>query len=437
MKTQLIRPPLDKWYTTGQITEFVSVPIGLSIISKNLRTNVDISVYDGANQSLEEVLTNLDGDFIGVSDMYSTHQNSLAILKRAKEEGKTTVMGGPNVNHIAGRILRNNPFVDYVIVGDGEEALPLLVKGEELEKIPNLVYRREGVVVTNPFGYAPLTTLFDLEDISNINIDPTTIMPLSSIRGCIKAEKQGRCSFCSMTNKLKLMDPQLVWEQIRILHESYGLESFQETGDAFIVGNYPRQLLESRPKDLEKITFGRVYASPDQVTPETSDILEDLNVTCVYLGIESLVDGILQDAGKSYRRKDIAPAVQVLEEKGIELHVPFMYGLTGETANSMEETFRYAQSLIRRHPSIKVCSSLAIPLPGSTLFREISQNEGARKEYNGDIERDDIFDYQSLVRLQLKYFTSVNYTKTFSYVQKTKALVQDKSNVTSFDVNKE
>ncbi len=437
-KVQLIRPPLDSWYATGQIEEFVSVPIGLCIISKRLRdAGIEVSILDGIELTLEETIERIDGNVVGVSDMYSSHCNSLSILNEAKKSGATTVIGGPNVNYLAENIISNNDFVDFAVIGDGEETLPMLLTGSHTSSIQNLVYRMNDRAIRNCIRDSPLDTIFDLDDISNKPADFGSIVaPLSSIRGCIKAEKSGRCSFCSIYHKLKLMDPDLVWKQIGLLKEKYGITSFLETGDTFMVGTYPNKILERRPNDLDEISLGRIYASPDQIDEHSAETLRQLNVRYVYLGIESVNDNVLCEAGRSYRRSDIEPAIDLLERKDMLFHVPFMYGLSGDTLDSMEETFRFAKKMVSKHPSIKVLSSLAIPLPGSKLFEGIKNHEIARNEYNGNLYRDDTFDYQSLARLQLKYFTETRYDDAVGMVMKTRDLVSNKANVTSFDINK-
>lgn len=435
-KVQLIRPPLDEWYNVDQITEFVSVPTGLCLVSSSAKdVDSEIQIIDGMNASLEEILDRIEGDVIGVTDMYSSHGNSMRILEEAKKQGSTTLIGGPNVNHIAGRILANNPFVDYVVVGDGEEAFPMLLSGDGLNGIPNLAYRANGRVVSNEKRSVPLNRLFNLNGLTTLGgIDKKKPIPISSIRGCIKALKGGRCSFCSMDSELKLMDPDLVWEQIGILYQDYGFDSFLETGDTFFVGKYPEKLLESRPGNLDGVSFGRVYASPDQINENNARVLSNLNTRYVFLGIESVDDDVLRCANKGYTRKDIEKAIESLDKHGIMLHVPFMYGLGGENPESMEESYKFAENLTRSHPSVKLLVSFAIPLPGSGLFQNVRTHEKAREEYDGDLDKDDFFNYGELVRLHLKYFTDVDFQQTLDYVNRTKNLIHMRGDVTSFHI---
>ncbi len=444
-KVQLIRPPLDDWYKTGQLEELVSVPAGLCLLARTIRDKHEVEVMDGMNRPLEETLDDIDADIVGVTEVYPSHLNALEILRGAKRKGAITIIGGPNVNHLASRIIANHFFVDFAVVGDGEEALPMIAAGEEPEKIPNLVYRDEsGRVVSNERRNTQLTTLFDLEDLANLDgLDISKAFPIASIRGCIKAELDRRCTFCSIDHKLKIMKPELVWKQIGILHEKYGIDYFWEGGDSSIVGNYLQKLLAARPTHLSGISF-KIYSSPDQITPEIAETMIRLNLREIFVGVESVNDVLLEKAGKGFRKEDIERALEILEAAEYlphgRLHLPFMYGLPGATPETEEETFRFAQEIIRRYPESTIVSSVPVPLAGTQLFENLRKHPQASKEYTerygGDLERDDFFDYQALVRLQFKYFTSVGYDEMIQKVEETKKLVPSRIRTTSFDINR-
>src|SRR3989338_631116 len=419
MKIQLIRPPFDSWCNNkGQMTELEAPPIGLAIIAKCVR-DADVEIIDGLNLPLDEIVKQINGNIIGVSDIYSNHLNSLKILKEAKNKGAVTFIGGTNVTYLAENILKNHSYVDYAVIGDGENSLSNFISGEDIKEIPNLIYRKDSAIIRNQAENAPLTTLFDLEKVANLHLNPSSALLISSIRGCIKAEKGGRCSFCSIRHPLRVMQPELVWEQIRTLNEKYGSEFFYETGDSFMVRDFPEKLLSARPKKLRQIQI-KFYASPDQINNENIKILKELNARDIFLGVESVNDSILGDSGKSYRRTDIENAIALLDEHHISpVQVTFVYGLPGETKESAEETLNFAKRIAEKHPNLKIFSSLPIPFPGTQLFNNIKNHPEARKEYDGDLDKDDFFDYKKLIQIQTKYFTSVEYDVLCEYARKT------------------
>lgn len=431
---QLIRPPLDEWYGKGQFEELLSVPTGLCLLANKIGEGVE--VRDGMGLSLEETIAKLNPEaaWVGVTDIYAYHQNAMAILKAAKINGSRTVVGGTNVNRLAHRILKNHEYVDYVIIGDGEEAFPLLVSKERKENIPNLVYRKGKEIIQNKRKYLPpeiSTDLSSLQDWQMFGLSKG--FPITSVRGCIKAVKGGRCDFCSIDARLKLADPEYVWSAIGSLYESYGTEYYWEGGDSFIVGNYPQKMLQARPKELSHIRF-KIFSSPQQITPKIVKALVDLNVINIFMGIESANDLILKNINKGFTTLEIKRALDLTKNTPMNFHFPFIYGLMGETNESAEQSYQFAKELVNEYPVSNLISSLPVPLPGTKLFQRIRNHPQARREYSGDLDKDDYFNYKELTKLHIKYFTKANFEKMIEYVNKTKALLKE-GQVTSFYIN--
>jgi radical SAM superfamily enzyme YgiQ (UPF0313 family) len=421
MKIQLIHPPADEGYDGPEAQWLKSAPIGLELIAGAIGDKHDVQIIDGNNMPLEQIFARIEGDYVGVSDWYSKHENALKILAEAKKRGAVTLIGGPNATHLAERILKNHPSVDYAITGDGEDATRRIIAGEEPSKIPNLVYRNGTDVRRNPTENVALNQIFNLEHIINPHYSKENPFPISSIRGCIKAETDKRCSFCSMDHRLKVMGAENVWKQIDLLNSKYGFNYFFETGDSFIVGRYPQILLERRPEHLRDVRF-RIYASPNQIDERTTEVLRQLNVQEIFLGVESTDQNILTQAGKKYSVEQIGQAISSISSAGIELQVPFIYGLPGESERTMKNTHNYARDLMTRYPKTKLLVSTPLPLIGSALFEDLRTDSRIRKEYLGDLDADDSFDYEALSRLQTKYRTSVEYAQMNQYVANTRAL---------------
>jgi radical SAM superfamily enzyme YgiQ (UPF0313 family) len=439
-KVQLIRPPLDDWYDVGQFEDCISVPAGLCLLAEGLD---DVEVLDGMYVPLEDTLARVEADVVGVTDIYPTHASALEVLKEAKKKGAVTVIGGTNVTFLAERILANNDFVDYVVVQQGEEAfneqtLANLVLGMGLEKIPNLVYRGQR---TRSEKKVPLKRLFELEKLVDWhNFRKDNFFPLSSIRGCIKAELEGRCTFCSIGTGMNVMDPDLVWDQIDILSSMYEVKRVWEGGDSFIVKNFPQRLLAARPDHLSHIQW-KMFTRPDDITEEIADVLAALNSVEVFIGAESADDGLLKRANKGYTTKEVYAALDRLHARGMTVHTPFIYGLpgdrpeTGESPETLEKTYQMALHITKEYPLTKVISSMPVPIPGTQLFEQLRSDERVQERYPGDIDKDDLIDYGALVRLQTEYFTSVTFEALLEYREKTKELVPAGQR-TSFDINR-
>jgi anaerobic magnesium-protoporphyrin IX monomethyl ester cyclase len=434
MKVQLIRPPLDDWYSPNQLRDLISVPAQLNLLAATIREEVDVEVIDGLSLPLETTLDKIDAGWLGVNDIFSYHQNAMQIMKTAKENGAKTIVGGPHVNHIANRILNNHQYVDYAVVGDGEEALPLLIAGEKEENIPNLVYRKDGEIVANPRKHLRPSIIFDLEDLVDWQaFDKDNFFPLAGIKGCVKAAQSKRCSFCAIDNRLKVMDPELYWQQVDILHSKYGVNKYWEGGDSFVVGNWPEKLLAARPGHLSQIGL-KGYVTAKQVTPETVEILKALNFVEVFIGVESANDEILKNVDKGYSFADIERAVELFADWDIDGHFPFLYNLPGETSETAERTYRFAASLAERFPEAKYIASTVVILPGTEHFEMMRTNPKVRAEYPGDLDKDDVLDTGILSQLWSKHIVHTNHDEMREFVRKTWALAKEGA-YSSFYIN--
>jgi radical SAM superfamily enzyme YgiQ (UPF0313 family) len=435
MKVQLVRPPMN-FCTPGQMEDNTSYPVGLCLLAEIVREKnpgVKVEVIDGHKRPLGETLGKINGDVVGATCIYSNYDNALAVLEHAKRKGARTVIGGANVTHIGKRILANREFVDFAVVNDGEETLPEIVSGNAGAMTPNLVYRRDGKVLDSEVKRnAPLTTTFDLEDLVDRERWKPKSIPVSGIRGCMKAEKSSLCDFCSIDHKLKVMNPELMWQQARIL-KGYGFDYLWEVGETLFPG-YLNALLKTRPKDMKDMGW-KFYVCADLVNEEFAGALRELGTREVQMGLETPNNNILENINKAARLSDINRAVALLDRNGIDIHAAFMYGLTGETPESAQKTYEFAKSLVSEHPNIKkITTSHAVPFVGTGMFNRLLGSADAGREYAGDLEKDDKFDYEALTRVYDKHFTSVRFDDMAKLVKQTRELMDGRGYGTSFAI---
>ena len=269
MKIQFIHPSNDEKHLNLQNGyKSFPPPVGLEILANYLNSKnkgLDIEIFDGNSTDNDTIVSNINGDIIGISDWFSNHNTVIKIartIKRTNPKAKI-IIGGPNASNLGERILLNHMFIDYVVYGDGEEAIDGIVKGLLLDKIPNLWYKTEegSIKFTFKKSFNINSTLsYNLDHLFEYNIEKydsrlysysnsvsLTPMPISSIRGCIKAQKYGACSFCSINSdsKIKIKSAEKFWQQIIALNSNYGINKFFETGDSFVIGDYPEQLLKT------------------------------------------------------------------------------------------------------------------------------------------------------------------------------------------------
>jgi radical SAM superfamily enzyme YgiQ (UPF0313 family) len=432
---------MNEWYTVSQLRENTSYPVGFHLLRKVLtERGIDVEIVDGYGKTLPQVLRRIDpnADFVGVTSMYSNYENALDILKyfkqRAIKPQAKTIIGGAHTTHLARRILELRPYVDFAVVNDGEEALPQIVEGKADIMTPNLFYRNnQGAVAESAFRRnAPLTALFDLEGIANEDKWQPQSIPVSGIRGCQKANTSQRCDFCSISHDLTRMNPNIMWQQARILRD-YGFNYLWEVGETAF-SNYLNDLLRTRPQDLSDVKW-KFYMCADLINEQVARTLKELGTKEIQMGIETPNDSILEKVGKKARAKDIERAFELVSKYEINVHGTAMYGLTGETPQTAQRTFEFTQDLVKRYPNIvKMTTSHAIPFFGTDMFRRIVENPAVAQQYSGDLNSD-TFNYQELTKIYLRNFTEVSMDLTEDLVNRTRALMDQRGQGTSFAIN--
>jgi radical SAM superfamily enzyme YgiQ (UPF0313 family) len=100
------------------------------------------------------------------------------------------------------------------------------------------------------------------------------------------------------------------------------------------------------------------------VAKETLKVLKECGLRLLTVGFESGNQKILNNIKKGIRLEQAREFVKATKELGILVHGAFILGLPGETAETMEETMRYALELDPY--SIQV--SLVAPYPGTEMY---------------------------------------------------------------------
>jgi hypothetical protein len=156
---------------------------------------------------VREILTG-NPSYIGFSLHSLGNVISRAIRRSLREACDLPLIAGGPVTPFLGEREMESMFsddhIDYLVVGEGEHALPRLIAALEanhtLRSVENLVYHNRGTLQHN--DRVALTELGSLPfpDFSQFDLDryltPTRILPVLTARGCA----WGTCAFCSHHN---------------------------------------------------------------------------------------------------------------------------------------------------------------------------------------------------------------------------------------------
>ena len=144
----------DLTYTQQTISSDI-IPAGIGMIAeyleKEIQSEIDIKLFKYPEDLIREIEKGDYPDIFGVSNYIWNHNLSTLFCKILKQKSSKTkiVMGGPNfpTNDDEQQIfLKNEPWIDYYVIKEGEYSFFRLVeyfidpKNKSIKDVPNLVF---------------------------------------------------------------------------------------------------------------------------------------------------------------------------------------------------------------------------------------------------------------------------------------------------------
>lgn len=294
---------------------------------------------------------------------------SVAMAKTLKEKrpGICVVFGGPSCNFlhnnnrmpfrflvssITGEPLIDKDLVDYVVLGEGEEAFLEIVlaarKGVPMKRpgvIPGSVCDRS--LIGPPAFIKDLDGLPfpDWEKLPLEKYDEQNELPVLFTRGCVN-----RCAFCNdwsmWEGKYRSRSAQNIFEEIKHIRDHYGKKAFR-CNDLLFNGNLK---MLGELADLLADSATCVYWTGQGVIrtdmkPELLRKLRKAGLTTIIYGVESLADNVLEKMRKPFTFEDIRTVLKRTKEAGINVWINLITGFPGETEEDFKLTQRHLEEI--------------------------------------------------------------------------------------------
>ena len=349
MRTLLINPPYP-------LTESPTMPLGLSYIAAVLESNgfevkvLDLLVSQYSEEKLYREMAEVGPEVVGVTAVtmdYPISSNILRVCKRF-DENVITVIGGPHVTFCAEQTLREAPWIDIVVRGEGEYTMLDIVRGKKLPEIEGLVFRKgDGLVITSDRPW--------IENLDELPFPARHLFPLSKYRafsaggGLITGRGcPFNCIFCSghrMTGRrVRLRNPKLVVHEMQLVQEMGFKEIHIE--DDLLTLNHAHVYaicdeILNRGLKIRWSAFSRV----DTVNRELLGKMKQAGCFGLVYGVESGNQEILDRAKKKITLEKVRQAVALTKEMGMTASASFILGLPGETMDTMRQSYDFARQL--------------------------------------------------------------------------------------------
>ena len=298
---------------------FEIYPIGFLTLSEYLtRHGTSVRIINLALKMLRDrsfdpdpFVRKLDALAFGIDLHWLPHVDgslSLAALVKKHHPDKPVILGGLSATYFHEEIMRDYPFVDFVVCGEStEEPLRLLMEaiksGTGYQAVPNLVWRdADGRMVVNERSYSPPNldhVSFDYSHLMKMAIkyrDPYGYMPFEnwsnypvtavfSCRGC-----NHNCGSCGgsisafqkvcMRPRPCFRSPELLAEDIHRISE-YTVAPVMVLGDLLQAGrDYGERFLDALKKHRVKNEIALEFFNPPPAgfMERVADSIETFNV---------------------------------------------------------------------------------------------------------------------------------------------------------------
>lgn len=262
---------------------------------------------------------------------------------RRKHPEKTVVLGGPGPSGVAREIIRTFPFIDIVVVGEGEativEVMDCLRNGDrrDLAHVGGICYRDGEDVCATPVRerVADLDTL-PFPDYGKLDMEKYSLVNIVFSRGC-----PYQCTFCDVSpmwqRKHVRRSIDGVIDEIRYLRDRYGKTNFEFTDETFVL---KKDEVIRFCESLRREQLGVKWACTGRVNLITDDLLAELRSSgcqALFFGIESGSDSVLRDIRKNFTSRQ---ALEVLTRSSESLRVvaSFIWGFPTESARDLLRT---------------------------------------------------------------------------------------------------
>jgi anaerobic magnesium-protoporphyrin IX monomethyl ester cyclase len=313
------------------------------------------------------------------------------MAERIKKESPESlvVLGGPHTSLEPEKILEN-PHLDLLVVGEGEETIVEVARAVEeqgrfdtrmADEIGGIAFRHEGVVRRTP----PRPWIEDLDRIPfpAFHLFPMHLYqqyPMITARGC-----PFDCVFCSSKTvwgrKWRARSPENIIQEIQHAIERFNLREkyFAVLDDTFNLDvGRAEAICDGIVEAGLKIRWINSGIRADRVPPSLAKKMRRAGCEVVGVGIESANRTVLENIKKGETLEELTLGIRTLQGAGIRVFGFFMIGNPGDTLETVRETIDYAKTMGLWGADF----SMAVPYPGTQLW-DIIERQGrfVKKDY--------------------------------------------------------
>lgn len=399
-KTILLSPPLSREQQAGSLKSIANIlpTLGIGYIAaylekNNIDSDVDIEIVDciGDNLTLEEVIEILKEkkpQVLGITATILTINISKEISRELKKYFGLDifiVIGGPQVSSAPEKTMQDRCF-DMGVIGEGEVTFFEIIQNLKQSKYDfksingvifferdNLIKTADRVLIDN-LDKLPMLARHLYPPLNNYSPVPSSyrkkpVALMVSSRGC-----PYQCVFCDRKvfgNRFRAHSAKYVVDEIELLIHRHGAKEIRFMDDTFTLD---KQRVYDICDEIKKRKIKIGWSCFSRVNTIDFNLLKKMkNAGCwqILYGIESADQEILDRMKKGVTVGLNELAINLTKKAGISVRANFIFGMPGETRESIKKTLSFAKRM-----NLDVVNFFTVMLyPGNELY-QIVKNEG-------------------------------------------------------------
>lgn len=378
-------------------------PLGLLYLSAFLRQRgFAVEVYDstfGERHALLQRFAASPGGVLGVYTNLMTRRSVLAVVRAAKAQRWTVILGGPESANYASEYLTAG--ADVVVIGEGEETLAELLPAiaaagvHRLAQVNGIVFRDQDGRLTHTPPRAKLPDLDALPWPDREAIDHRQYLDawkhhhgassinLITARGC-----PYRCNWCSHAvfgYSHRRRSPANVAEEMAWIVARYDPDQVWYADDVFTISHpwLHRYAAELKARGLHR-PFETITRADRLQSEEAVKTLKELGCSRIWIGSESGSQRILDAMERGVSVEQVRNAARLLRRHGIEVGMFLMWGYEGEDMTDIAATVNHVK---RTDPDI-FFTTVSYPIKGTPYFDKVSDKVSLPVDWTQASDRD-------------------------------------------------
>ncbi|MBI2662857.1 radical SAM protein [Candidatus Woesearchaeota archaeon] len=393
-KILLIIPPSSlTLYSKSKIKAAISeIPyisqaaLAATLLQDNNQVKIlDLSVHhENHLPTLHTILKEFNPDFTGITFTTPLYKEALTIAEEIKKINPNIIIigGGVHPSALPEETLQESKF-DILVLGEGDYTIVELVNTKntsDFSKIEGICYKdpQKNIIKTKPRQLIkdldelpyPAWHLYDLKNYqaSKLTSKKTPVGAIETSRGCVFG-----CTYCNKDvfgRRFRMKSPERVVDEIEYMLK-LGFKEIHVWDDNFVTNI-------KRAKEICDLIIKRNLKFPwclacgirvDCVDEEFLIKAKKSGCYSVYFGVETGNDEILKKIGKGITTDQVRKAFKLAKKVGLETLGFFMFGLPGETKETMQQTIKFAQELNPDYAKV----TILVPFPSTPIYEELER----------------------------------------------------------------